>query len=321
MTARVWRTDKARALFGGVAAHVPPAAPADLLGHRGDHHRRRHRHGWPVAEERSQSIADALGSLLRQHGGKIRTGVVVRTAGDIPPADIVLLDLAPGAIAMLGDEMPSGVAAPTAGTGTARRAQARPHHRGRSAVDEPRMRSRRHRPPRRRSRRSPTPSAPSRGRMPRRPFVLVGQQYLADPTRSAGNTNPIWTYAHVPHGYTGDATEAILAQIERWPPAPATGSWPEPRSTTQLAACNPNYVGGDIITGANTERQVLMRPRPRAGPVPHRHPRDVHMLGGQPARCRRPRDVRLQRRRRRAPLPADRPVARCDDSAHRNAAG
>ena len=52
-----------------------------------------------------------------------------------------------------------------------------------------------------------------RGRMPDRPFVLVGQQYLADPGRSAGNINPIWAYAHVPHGYTGDATEAVIAPV------------------------------------------------------------------------------------------------------------
>lgn len=42
-----------------------------------------------------------------------------------------------------------------------------------------------------------------RGAMPERPFVLVGQQYLADPTRSVGNIHPVWTYAHVPHAYAG----------------------------------------------------------------------------------------------------------------------
>jgi len=39
--------------------------------------------------------------------------------------------------------------------------------------------------------------------MPQRPFVLVGQQYLADSGRSVGDIHPVWTYAHVPHGYTG----------------------------------------------------------------------------------------------------------------------
>jgi phytoene dehydrogenase-like protein len=54
--------------------------------------------------------------------------------------------------------------------------------------------------------------------MPARPFVLVGQQYLADPTRSAGGINPVWAYAQVPHGYPGDATAAIREQIERFAP-------------------------------------------------------------------------------------------------------
>src|SRR4029077_3314945 len=56
------------------------------------------------------------------------------------------------------------------------------------------------------------------GRMPERPFVLVGQQYLADPQRSVGNVHPVWTYAHVPNGYSGDATAAIVNQIERFAP-------------------------------------------------------------------------------------------------------
>src|SRR5699024_719827 len=56
------------------------------------------------------------------------------------------------------------------------------------------------------------------GRMPEHPFVLVGQQHLADPSRSANDVHPIWTYAHVPHGYTGDASEAIITQLERFAP-------------------------------------------------------------------------------------------------------
>jgi len=98
--------------------------------------------------------------------------------------------------------------------------------------------------------------------MPDRPFVLVGQQYLADPSRSVGTVNPLWAYAHVPHGYTGDATEAVIGQIERFAPGfrdqiVATYT----RSALQMAAYNPNYVGGDIGTGANTAKQIALRPR------------------------------------------------------------
>lgn len=102
----------------------------------------------------------------------------------------------------------------------------------------------------------------SSGRMPQRPFVLVGQQYLADAGRSKGNLHPLYAYAHVPHGYTGDATSAITAQIERFAPGfrdrvVATVS----SGPAQLAQSNANYVGGDIIGGANTETQVVLRPR------------------------------------------------------------
>ena len=74
---------------------------------------------------------------------------------------------------------------------------------------------------------------------------LVGQQYLADPQRSVGNIHPVWSYAHVPNGYTGDATEAIIAQIERFAPVSGNASsarqfarrrrWPPTTSTMSAA--------------------------------------------------------------------------------------
>jgi phytoene dehydrogenase-like protein len=101
-----------------------------------------------------------------------------------------------------------------------------------------------------------------RGRMPERPFVLVCQQYLADPERSAGEIHPVWSYAHVPNGFDGDAEGAIIGQIERFAPgfrerivAMAASS------TSKIAAQNQNYIGGDIVNGANTPWQVLIRPR------------------------------------------------------------
>ncbi len=101
-----------------------------------------------------------------------------------------------------------------------------------------------------------------RGRMPARPVVLVAQQYLADPGRSRGDLHPVWTYAHVPHGYPGDATPVVLEQLERFAPGlrervVAVRS----RSTAEMARYNPNYAGGDIIMGANTPVQAVLRPR------------------------------------------------------------
>ena len=77
----------------------------------------------------------------------------------------------------------------------------------------------------------------------------------------------MWTYAHVPHGYTGDATEAIIAQIERFAPGfrdRIVGH--AVRSTTEMAVYNPNYVGGDIVTGAKDIRQLVFGPRTTLNP-------------------------------------------------------
>jgi phytoene dehydrogenase-like protein len=100
------------------------------------------------------------------------------------------------------------------------------------------------------------------GRHPERPFVLVGQQYLADPQRSVGNIHPVWTYAHVPNGFEGDATEAIISQIERFAPGFRDRIVGQTvRATTQMATYNPNYVGGDIMTGSKDIRQLTFGPR------------------------------------------------------------
>lgn len=105
------------------------------------------------------------------------------------------------------------------------------------------------------------------GRMPQRPFVLVGQQYLADPSRSAGEVHPVWSYAHVPNGYTGDATAVITAQIERFAPGfrdRVIGT--AVRATPGFAEYNPNYVGGNIMTGATDIPQLLFGTHPTPQP-------------------------------------------------------
>ena len=105
------------------------------------------------------------------------------------------------------------------------------------------------------------------GRMPERPFVLVGQQYLADPQRSVGNIHPVWTYAHVPKGFSGDATAAIVAQIERFAPGFRERIIGQAVTTpAQFASSNANYVGGDIITGAKDTRQLAFGPRTTLSP-------------------------------------------------------
>ena len=266
ITARRFDSDRARALFAGAAAHVfhPLSRPATsatgamLIAAS-------HAVGWPVAAGGSQAITAAMAALLRRLGGTIETGVRVTSIGELPPARTTMFDTSPRALVRIaGDRLPPRV----------RRAMSRwaygpgaykldlaveggvpwtagaCRHAGTVHVGGT-------------FEEIATAEADVHcGRMPSRPFLLVAQQYLCDPQRSAGDVHPVWTYAHVPHGYTGDATEAVLAQIERFAPGireRIVGR--HVMSPPEFESYNANYVGGDIATGANSVRQMLLRPR------------------------------------------------------------
>lgn len=264
--ARAWTTAQGRALFGGVAAHAISRLDLPLSSAVGTALICAcHQFGWPVARGGSQSIADALVAILRENGGRIETGTRVSSLTELPDASTVILDLAPARIAdIAGDRLPERVArayrrfrrAPGAfkldlaveggvpWTNDACRRAGTVHVGGSFEEIVGAERD------------------VTQGRMPRRPFVLVGQQYLADPERSVGNIHPVWAYAHVPNGYDGAAEPTILAQIERFAPGlreriVAAAA----RPPSALEAENQNYIGGDIINGANTPWQVLIRPR------------------------------------------------------------
>ena len=264
--ARAWKTEQAKALWAGVAAHAfypldrPFTSAVGLMLLAAGH-----AEGWPVAEGGSQAIADALSADIRGHGGVIETNHRVTSINELPRTDVLMLDVSPSCAAdLLGARLPTRVArayrrfkhGPAAfkvdfaveggvpWTAPAAREAGTVHLGGdlREVVANE--------------------YAIQRGTMPTRPFVLVGQQYLADPGRAVGNVKPVWTYAHVPHAYTGDATAAIVAQIERFAPGfrdRIVGS--AVRSTTEMSVQNANYVGGDIAGGASSPAQLLFRPR------------------------------------------------------------
>ena len=270
-TAKHWKDDPARALYMGVAAHAFGRLDTPLSGSVGLLlTAAAHTGGWPVAEGGSQAIANALISKLASLGGTVRTGVRVTSTAQLNEEvgfepDIVLLNLAPaGVLDLYADRLPGRVARSfrkyTYGPAVhkvdyavegeipwtnedCRRAGTL--HLGGTAEEI-----------------ASVEAATARGEMPERPFALIGQQFLADPSRSAGSVNPLWAYAHVPAGYTGDATEALTAQIERFAPGfreRIVGTYV--RSATDMAAYNANYVGGDIGAGANNARQIVFRPR------------------------------------------------------------
>ena len=59
---------------------------------------------------------------------------------------------------------------------------------------------------------------PWRGGIAERPFVLLAQQSLFDPSRAPEGKHTAWAYCHVPNGSTVDMTERIEAQVERFAP-------------------------------------------------------------------------------------------------------
>ena len=261
-----WRQPEARALFAGSAAHLIGPLTAPLSGAIGIILiAAAHAYGWPVAKGGSQAIADAMAAKLVSLGGEILTNSPVESVRALGTADVVMLDVAPRhAARLLGDRVPP------------RTQRAYDRFRHGPAAHKVDFAIRGHIPwVNDACRRAGTVHLSGTleeivaverqmadGTMPERPFCLIGQQYLADPSRSAGDINPIWAYAHVPHAYPGDATEAIIRQIERYAPGfrsqiVAT----HVRTPADLEAHNPNYVGGDISAGANTPVQILMRPR------------------------------------------------------------
>ncbi|WAC57841.1 phytoene desaturase family protein [Gordonia sp. SL306] len=264
--ARVFRSAQARALFGGVAAHAftrldrpGSAAPGLVLLAAG------HRYGWPVAQGGSGAIVTALASALIDAGGTITTGQEVTSLDEVDSADVVLLDVMPAAAA--------GILADRLSGRRFRRYLAHRHGPAAFKVDylvdgdigwsDPDCG------------RAGTVHLGGTfdeivaaendvvaGRMPARPFTLVGQQWLADPTRTTGSLRPLWAYAHVPHGFTGDATPAVTAQIERFAPgfrAQVVDSIST--SPAQLQQKNANHVGGDIGGGRNDLTHLIARPR------------------------------------------------------------
>jgi phytoene dehydrogenase-like protein len=136
----------------------------------------------------------------------------------------------------------------------------------------------------------------STGSVSDRPFVILAQQSLFDPTRAPDGAHTLWGYCHVPNGSTVDMTERIEAQIERF--APGFRDRVIARTTTSPAEIhveNANFVGGDINAGAQDIRQLFTRPVPRYDPYSTPNPRlyicsastppggGVHGMGGHHA--------------------------------------
>ncbi len=261
----LFRTDPARALFAGAAAHsvLPLEWPmssaigwAIILAAHGV--------GWPIAKGGSQAIAQALVSYLTSLGGKISSNVPVRSLNELADADIILCDVTPRQLlALAAGRLPSSYAhklqrfrygpgvfkmdwaldapAPWKSPDCLRAATV---HLG-GTLDEIAASER----------------APWEGHLAKRPFVIFVQPSLFDATRAPAGKHTAWAYCHVPNGSTADMSSAIEAQIERF--APGFRSHILARSvmnTADLERHNGNLQGGDISGGAQMLGQFFLRP-------------------------------------------------------------
>lgn len=269
--AQRFRTEEGRALVAGTAAHsmLPLTAPLSGVFPR-LFTALAHRHGWPVVEGGSGAVVDALAAELTALGVQIETGRLVKRLDELPAAAAVVLDVTPRQLLEMADGV---IPAPY------RRALGRYRYgpgvckvdwaldgavpwRARACRDavtlhvggtfEEIARSE---------------AEVNSGRHPDKPYCLVTQPCVVDPSRAPAGGHTLWAYCHVPNGSTEDMTERIEAQIERF--APGFRDLVVGRSTFTAAATeehNPSYVGGDINAGAATLRQMVFRPTARWNP-------------------------------------------------------
>ena len=277
--ARAWfEGPHARALFAGMAAHsILPletkltAAVGLMLGTAG------HAVGWPVLKGGSQRITEAMTSYLRSLGGELVTGWRVQNFAELPPARAYLFDTAPRHLSRIcAEQLPGAfrqklerfrhgpgafkldwaLDGPIPWRAEACRQAATVHLGG--TLDEI----------------AAGESAVWRGEHPERPYVLVAQQSLFDPTRAPDDKQTGWAYCHVPIGSTVDMTETIERQIERFAPGFRDRILARSKLTpANFEQHNANYVGGDISGGVMDASQLFTRPTARIVPysTPARH--------------------------------------------------
>ena len=271
LASAAFRTRQAAALFAGSSAHsmLPLSHPftsgfGALFGALGQSW------GWPVAHGGTGSIIDALLRVLDALGVQIHTGHQITDLAQLPDADLTFLDATPRQVVQLaGDQLPArlrrrferwryGTAAYKVDYlldgpipwKDARTAQAGTVHVIGDAAELARAERQ-----------------VAAGSMPERPFVMVVQPSSVDASRAPAGRQIIWSYAHVPQGYSGDAGALIDAQIQRF--APDFKDRIVQRVVTgpaQLQAWNPNLVGGDIGGGSLAGTQQFFRPAPSLNP-------------------------------------------------------
>jgi phytoene dehydrogenase-like protein len=261
---------RARAVLAGCAAHaVIPLTNLSSSATGLVFLTAAHTTGWPIVRGGAGELTRALAELLQSLGGRIETGTNILSLAQLPPADVTLFDTSAQSMVQLsGDALSSGFRT------RLRHTRMGP---GIFKIDY--------------ALRQPIPwSDPAclrtatvhlggtlpeiaaseddafKGKLNDRPFVLLTQPSLFDPSRaprdaSGRQQHTAWAYCHVPQGCTLDRTDVIEAQIERFAPGfrdcvLARRTW----NAGELEHWNPNLVGGDISGGAMTLAGLIARP-------------------------------------------------------------
>jgi len=257
---------RARALWGGLAAHSFLSLDAPLSSAIGlVLAAATHVVGWPVPRGGAQAIADALIAHLNELGGELHTGRRVESLDELDPQDaLILCDVTPRQLlAIAGNRLSRGYRESLRrfryGPGAfkidyalsepipwlapeCRRAMGL--HIGGTIEEIAR-----------------SEHAISHGSIADRPFLILAQPTLFDPSRAPEGKHVAWVYCHVPNGCGVDMTSRIEDQIERF--APGFRDCVMARhisSPAALESMNENLVGGDISGGEMSMSQFLVRP-------------------------------------------------------------
>ncbi|MFR9727192.1 phytoene desaturase family protein [Streptomyces sp. MS19] len=271
LTRSAFRGEQAPALLAGAAAHavgplpsLPGAAIGLLMAHLA------HTTGWPLPRGGSRRIAEAMADDITAHGGSLHTGHPITDLRQLAPVRTILLDVSPTALLALGgDRLPPRYAralarytyGPAAGKAdflvSAPVPWTDPDVRLAGTVHLGGTAAQLHR----------QETANALGGADGTPFVLVVDPAVTDPERARPGRRPLWAYAHLPPGDDRDPVPLITDIIERYAPGfRDTILASRGISGAEYARYNPNYVAGDIGTGAVTLRQSLARPVARWDP-------------------------------------------------------
>jgi phytoene dehydrogenase-like protein len=294
---RLFTSPGARAWLYSAALHgdAPPGAAGsaiaafylNLLGHAV---------GWPSPRGGAGALSDALVSYLRSRGGEVRTSAEVEriesaggrvtgvrlAGGEALAAPLVIATVMPGALlGMAGDALApwyrAGLKRYEPGPATLKLDWAldgpipwlNEEARGAGTVhvggDEPELLA---------------TIEQSRSGLPERPFMLMGQQSVADPTRAPDGKHTAWAYTHGPPAAPWESqVERMEAQVERY--APGFRDRILARHVLlpdDLQARDANLVHGDVGGGSYKLRQVVFRPLPTLNP--YKTPLKGLYLGG-----------------------------------------